>query len=306
MDINITDAINRQLQNRGIKEFENKDRDYLHFHPSQWDKCHRQIAYYYYHAKGWITVDRDSLKSVTDPVGQRIFDNGHSMHARWGRYLTETKSLMGRWECPFCNVTFGPNDPVTIEDKHPLGILRPDECLECKKNVPFIYHEMGFYDPETWWGGHVDAVLDVDIFKEYQLNLVFNGKTPDQYAGQKTENREDKYLVVDFKTINPRQYQTLDEPMSDHRTQMQIYLYLSKLKYGKFIYEDKWTQNTKEFLVIRDDNLLAVKREEALKLQFILKHTNKQGFRVLPQRAHKERTHTECLRCKFRGDCWKD
>jgi len=297
VDIKILDVINRQLQDRAILEFESQDRDYTHFHASQWDKCHRQIAYYYYYAKGLIKVDRSSLKNIINPVSQRIFDNGHSMHDRWRRYLRASGSMMGCWECMMCGWRDG--------EKEKLGILDPTCCPKCVSDK-LIYHEIGFLDQETLWGGHVDTVLDVAIFRKYQLNLAFNGNTPDNYEGFSPEKPEDKYLLVDFKTMNPRQFNELQEPLPDHNTQMQIYLYLSDLKYGKFIYEDKWTQSVKEYLVVRDDNLLAVKKDEALRLKFIVENTNKQGLRVLPQRSYKERTHKECLRCTFRGHCWKD
>lgn len=298
MDINITDAINRQLVQGALAEFHNKERDYTHFHPSQWDKCHRQIAYYYYHAKGFIEVDESSLKF--DPVLQRIFGNGHFMHDRWRGYLEKTGALMGKWECPFCHLTYGKdNDPNA-----PLGVLRPKECEKCSKDVAFIYHEMGFYEEETWWGGHVDAIIDVNLFRKYQLSFVLK-ENGENNKGIEQKTGEDRFLVIDFKTINPRGFSALKEPMPDHITQMQIYLYLSGLKYGKFIYEDKWTQNTKEYLVVRDDTMLAVKKEEAVKLRYLLMNRDSKGRRVLPPRAHQARTDKECLQCKFRGHCWR-
>lgn len=294
MDISIVDAVNRELQNKAINEFESLDRDYTYFHASEWDKCHRQIAYHYYYAKGWISVDRSSLK--IDPVSQRIFDNGHWMHDRWRLYLEKSGALMGVWVCEKCNTKHG--------DKEKLGVLKPSHCNICD-HEKIHYEEISLFNEETWWGGHVDAVIDVELFRKYQLNLAFNGNIPENYQGTETNSYEDKYLLVDFKTINPRSYNDLTAPMSDHITQMQIYLFLTGLKYGKFIYEDKWTQNTKEYLVVRDDNLIAVKKEESFNLKYTLTHTNSQGLRVLPARAYQERTHRNCLQCQFRGHCWK-
>lgn len=291
MNINIVDAIDKQLQDEAIAEFESKERDYGHFHPSQWDKCHRQIAYYFYHSKGYIQVDRSSLKNNVNPVMQRIFGNGHGMHDRWKNYMIKTGALMGVWECPKTHEKFG------VDQK--LGVLKPGP-------ETYIYHEVGLFDEETWWGGHVDCVIDVNLFRKYQLTfLARDGKTlPEE--GNKPIPAEEQHIVVDFKSMNPMQFSKLQEPCIEHNTQMQIYLYLTGLKYGKFIYEDKATQNTKEYLVTRDDALLAVKKEEALRLRFILTHTDSQNRRVLPVRQYKERTHKECLRCKFRGHCWKD
>lgn len=284
LEINIVDAINRQLYIDAVNAFESKQRDYTYFHPSEFDVCHRQMAYHYYHAKGFISVDSASLKNVIDPIGQRIFDNGHSMHARWRKYLDRSGALRGVWES---------KDKKKYGIGEKLGVLKPnDQC---------VYHEISLFDDETWWGGHLDAILDMDIWRAYQLRLATKGHSDKVDAPAKTN----RLLLIDFKSINPRQFNDLTGPLPKHVTQMQIYLYLTGLQYGRFIYEDKWTQSTKEFLVIRDDNLLAIKKDEALRLKFILNHTDSQGRRVLPQRHYKERTNKECLRCKFRGHCWK-
>lgn len=299
MDISISATIDRQLLNQGIKEFESKERDYSHFHPSQWAKCHRQIAYHYYHAKGLINVDRSSLSGVIQAQTQRIFGNGHYMHDRWRSYLEKTGTILGRWQCDNCSTIVGESDK--------LGVLKPDICQVCEKGS-LKYQEVGFYDEETWWGGHVDAIIDVDLFKKYTLDLFTNnGKNENEIAGMQTTGVEDKYLIIDFKTINPRQFKDLNGPLPDHIVQMQIYLYLSGLKYGKFLYEDKWTQSIKEYLVVRDDNFLSVEKEKALKLKMVLTHTDSNGRpNLLPKRAYTSRTETECLRCKFRGHCWKE
>ena len=292
MDINLTDAVNRQLCHLASEAFKQKERDYGYFHASSWDKCHRQQAYHYYHAKGFIDLDDSSLERVIDPVLERIFDNGHSLHARWRVYFERSGAMLGCWKCNACQALYGQNKK--------LGILRPSCCEKCGA-ADLHYQEVGFRDDETMWGGHVDAVIDVAKYRKYQLSFINSTEMPQQ----EITNSEDKYIVVDFKSMNPRQFRTLEGPLPDHITQMQIYLYLSGLRYGKFVYEDKATQNVKEFLVTRDDNLLAVKKEEAIWLKFVVTNVDDKGARKLPTRAYKERTHRECVRCKFRGHCWK-
>lgn len=301
MDVNIIDTVNRQLVDLGIQSFENKERDYSHFHASQWDKCHRQIAYCYYHALGLISVDAGCLKNTISAQGQRIFDAGHTMHDRWRTYLERSGALMGVWECRHAHVDGHP-EVSKFGENEKLGILRPEKCT-CGRS-DFIYREVGFLDEETMWGGHVDAIIDTVKFRQYQLSMLRNGKAQKE-EGIDTQNIEDRYLVVDFKSMNPRQFEKLERPLSDHITQIQIYLYLSGLRYGKFIYEDKGLQAAKEYLVVRDEPLLRVKKFEALELKRMVKYVKPNGKRALPDRKHKDSTHRDCLQCNFRGHCWK-
>jgi hypothetical protein len=287
MIVNLLDIVNQRLVEKAVAEIESRERDYTHFHPSEWDGCKRKIAYAYYEAKDYITIDRSALK--LDPQGQRIFDNGHSMHARWRKYLGWTNALIGRWMCK--NWMAHPDKPKIYGVDEKLGVPRPQKC-DCG-STRFEYIELGFLDMETMWGGHVDAIIDNEVAAKQSgyENLACD---PDE-----------RFVVVDFKTINDFDYgKKLENPKPEHITQMQIYLYLSGLKYGKFLYENKNNQAVKEFLVTRDDKLLEVKKAEALALKVQVMSCNSRGQRTLPKRGFDSKTHYQCMRCKFRGDCW--
>lgn len=285
MLINLLPFVNKYL----VEKAQNNPRDFSYFHASEWDRCHRKIVYEYYEAMGYIQIDGSSLKA--DPQLERIFDNGTYTHYRWAKYLTATGALMGIWKCVGCSKVVG--------EAEKLGVLKPKEC-NCG-STSFDYHEVGFRDEETMWGGHVDAIVDVSVLDPDSLGVEkYLAVSMKSFPPEKWGNR----IVIDFKTMNPFKFRKLEEPLPEHKTQMQIYLYLSGLKYGKFIYEDKAFQGVKEFLVTRDDRMLAVKKQEALHLKHIVTHTNSQGKRVLPPRAYEYRTHEDCKRCKFRGNCW--
>lgn len=276
----IINAIDQWL----IQRAQHNDRNYKVFHPSEWDGCHRKIAFSYYESEGLIKLAKTAYKF--DPQLERIYDNGHSMHARWGKYFEALNILRGKWLCKNWMKHIKPSkceqgeyvdDPMIFGEDNTLGVEKPSKC-ECGSKQ-FEYVELGFYDEITNWGGHVDAIVNI--------------------AGLESP------IVVDFKTMNPFQFQSLEAPLPRHKTQMQIYLYLTGLKDGKFIYEDKGTQKVKEFDVPRDDGYIAVKVEEAKLLKHRVTHTNSKGQRVLPERAYMSAGHKECLRCKFRGQCWK-
>lgn len=296
MDINILNIIDRQLVHLAHMEIENKERDYTHFHASQWDKCHRQIAYYYYEAKEYIKIKTEATK--VDPQLQRVFGNGHSMHDRWRSYFEGTGALVGFWECANWAAH---TEPFILPADSKLGGLKPEKCLGCASDR-FIYREIGFLDQETLWGGHVDAIINIPLLQKYYNRL----EDVDEKIEGENATDEETYLIIDFKTINPKQFRDLHSPLPEHVTQLQIYLFLSGLKYGKLLYEDKWTQAVKEYTLIKDDSLLSVKKAEAIELKHVVTHLNSQGKRVLPPRAHKTRSHRDCARCKFRGHCWKN
>jgi hypothetical protein len=125
-----------------------------------------------------------------------------------------------------------------------------------------------------------------------------------KYLGEIDLPDEEKMFLIDYKTINPFDYKDLTAPKIEHVTQLQIYFYLSGLKYGKVIYENKATQAVKEFNICRDDALIEVKKEEAIRLKYQLTNVNSTGKHVLPQRGYDSRGHKKCLDCKYRGHCW--
>lgn len=291
LDFNISGAVNLTLTTAALVN----DRPYDHFHPSEWDQCHRKLAYKYYEYKGFIKVKGES--GEIDPKSQRIFSNGHYVHYRWEEYLTATGTMRGRWYC----ILKDGSAKVYGADKK-LGILKqeiPDEYIYCK------YVELGFLDEEvTLWGGHVDGIIDTTQWNPDAMSIPLAERQMVVMV-EPLPAPEDTHIVVDFKSINPFGYDKLKAPKPEHITQMQIYLYLTGLKAGKFIYENKGTQDVKEYLVPRDDNFINVKVEEAKALRYIVEHTNAAGDRVLPKRKYRTRGNRECADCKYRGNCWR-
>lgn len=274
-------SLNQIVEAQTLLMSKSNHRDAGYFHASEWDGCHRKIAYSYYEAKGHI---KTNAVAEFDPKLFRIFDNGHSMHDRFKRYFENSGALMGYWRCR--NYSAHLKSPRIFGTEERLGCYKPEKCT-CGW-TEFDYLEVGFRDDDTNWGGQVDIILDRSIIEQTNFTDYF-----------------ERYLITDFKSIGSFQFKQLSEPFPKHKTQMQIYLYLSGLKYGKFLYECKDDQSIKEYLVVRDDHLIGVKREEATRLKYIITHPNSNGQWTLPKRAYNSKSHTECLRCKYRGHCWK-
>jgi len=277
LDINLEHLINRVLEQK-IKE---NDRDYSHFHPSEFDQCHRKLVYKIYEAQGICTA---SNPRMIDPRLQRIFDNGHFLHSRLGQNLAATHLLRGVWKCVQCGTFHGKLEK--------LGIKKPKECDECSSNR-LKYHEIGYFDEETLLGGHVDGILDL-------RGESVNGETIPINCSEQESN-----IIVDFKSMRAEVFRNLMEPKPNHYSQMQLYLYLSGLHFGKFLYENKNDQSFKEFLVTRNEDFIFTKVNEARDLKKIVTTKNSEGKRTLPPRKHNKNNVKECVECSFRSHCWK-
>ncbi len=273
IDISLEKLINQVL----VKKSQNNDRDYSHFHPSEFHACHRKLAYKFYESQG-VCSPSEPAASLIDPQLQRIFDNGHGLHFRLGKNLEKTGILKGKWACRSCQKTFG--------KKEILGVHLPKKC-DCG-GLKFQYQEVGFYDHETMIGGHVDAILDL----RGREGIADNAED------------EDSHILVDFKSIRAEAFRRLIAPKDSHFIQMQTYLYLSGLKVGKFLYENKNDQTFREFLVPRDEACIQKIRLDGQGLKKVVTSTNSEGKRTLPPRAHKRNNSKECVECSFRSHCW--
>lgn len=273
IDIDLEKLINKVL----VKKSQNSDRDYTHFHPSEFYACHRKLAYKHYESQG-ICSPSEPAASFIDPQLQRIFDTGHGMHFRLGKNLEETGILKGRWKCPACERVYG--------KKETLGTHRPNKC-DCGSRK-FKYQEVGFYDDDTMIGGHVDAILDLRGMDNIPENA----------------SEEDSHIIVDFKTIRSEAFRRLIAPKDSHFIQLQTYLYLSGLKVGKLLYENKNDCVFRQFLVPRDDTCIAKIRSDGQSLKKVVTSTNSKGQHTLPARAHKKNNVKECVECAFRSHCW--
>lgn len=292
-----------------------KDREYYHYHPSEWGECLRKQQYKHFVQLGYIKVE------IVPEGGQqaRLFDKGHNMHHRWQDwYFAEMGILRGRWKCqnPMCFAfdNSGKNcyDSLTAEqiaemwsgksrvhgldDK--LGSFRPEACVcGCKK---FAYLELPVHSDEMNFHGHCDIVLDFSRFD------------PKRYDGvRKTFNIETfpkRPIVVDMKTINDWQFKNnlmKTGAYKKHIIQLTSYIHLLDCEYGVLIYENKNDSTAVPFKVERDDELFNTIKQQA---QMMIALAEK---RLLPPPRPEEKSDTQCSRCEFASLChqspiWKD
>lgn len=260
------------------KKFMKNDRPYDIFHPSAWGSCLRKIAYQYYneHHKFLPKSDTD-----IDFRMERLFDNGHAMHARWRDYLDGAGILRGMWKCGNirCGKTYGGNDPLGVFNP----LRQPGWACSCGNNRKFEYEELSVVsEPQYNFEGHCDAVVDV-------RGLPTASGNPDL-----------DLFVVDFKSMKSDYFNELTEAKAEHVIQVHIYMWVLNLKTAVVIYENKDDQKVKEMFVKRSEPLIEDLKAQSKWLVDVLCHDK------LPNRpAGFTRSEFPCRLCEFKGICFK-
>jgi len=196
-------------------------------HPSEMvgnDWCHR-ASYFQLLGQEPISNRTMSLRLAS------VFEEGHSIHAKWQRWFQEMGVLYGKWYCEDCEeMFFGGSD-----------------CHE----GPLQYREVPlFYEPLRI-SGHSDGWL-VGLGEPLMLEIksvgegTFRWECPELYA-------ENDY---DFN----KTWKALEAPFMKHIMQVQIYMKLAELlgypdvpQEAVIIYEAKPNQESKEFVVPKSD-----------------------------------------------------
>jgi CRISPR/Cas system-associated exonuclease Cas4 (RecB family) len=234
----------------------NNDRRYEYFHPSEFAECVRKIAYKHRYEEGDDKISGDL---------QRIFDNGHGMHARYADFLTGMGIAYGIWKCknPLCYKEYGRDDLLGIPE-------RKEKCDDCGCEE-YSYEEVNVHNEEYKFSGHVDGIFELS--KEF--------------------------FVVDYKSMFSFQFKKLAEPLQKHVIQLSIYIWLLDLDAGFLLYECKDDQKIKMFEVARNEQLIQSIKDRASRLIEIMDEGK------LPKRPYASKTDKHCKRCPFRKTCWK-
>lgn len=207
-------------------------------HPSETVKDSWCPLATYYRIKACREADNPYLKPAETIAPQllNIFDEGHYIHDKWQKRLRNMGDLWGNWQCQECEWVF--------KDQ-----LYPGVCSSCG-SIHLIYREVPLrYDPMRI-AGHADGAIP-------RLNALIEIKSvgagtvrieaPDVY------NKNTNGSSIDFQGL----WKDIKEPFPSHIRQGQLYLALCAkvgLPYDQiiFIYEAKFNQGVKEFVVKYD------------------------------------------------------
>jgi len=107
---------------------------------------------------------------------------------------------------------------------------------------------------------------------------------------------ENKLYVVDIKSSNDFKFQKLGIPDLAHIKQIQLYMHYFEISQGILIYENKNTQDLKEFLVEYDSDLCKKIISEFEELKYQIEND------IMPQKP-KNLASWQCSYCDFKKEC---
>lgn len=206
------------------------DRSTTVLHPSEMiksDFCHRYA--YYLLTGGKKKKDNPSLRL------QNIFDEGHSIHAKWQNRIYEMGNMWGDFKCQNCGeITSG---------------LSPKVCDHCYC-LTLIYDEVALYDNSLRIAGHTDGWVK-GLGDDFLIEIKSIGEGTLRFEAPDLLREADQDLKKAWRSIR--------RPFRGHLLQGQVYLELARRMHGDdapkeivFIYELKMDQDYKEFTVKAD------------------------------------------------------
>lgn len=196
-------------------------------HPSEmvdptW--CHR-ASYFQLMGEEPISTRTMSLRLAL------VFEEGHSIHARWQRWFQEMGNMYGKWHCLECDEMF-------------WGDVHCHEGPLEYREVPLFYEPLRIFGHSDGWlvGFGEPLMLEIKSVGEGTLRW----ECPELYA-------ENDY---DFN----KTWKAINAPFMKHIMQVQIYMKLAELlgyenapQEAVIIYEAKPNQEVKEFVVPKSD-----------------------------------------------------
>jgi len=155
-----------------------------------------------------------------------VLEHGNAIH--WvlqNHILPKTSTLFGRWTCMSCGHSFGgvgafwDTDKIKADPNSFVNsqVSRPEACPKCGKGLDedsCIYREQHLKDKHFKLSGHPDGFLVIPGMSGMG--------------------------IFEAKSISPRgAWEVRGTPKMDHAVQVQCYLWMTGLKWGKILYWDK-------------------------------------------------------------------
>jgi len=198
-------------------------------HPSAMvkdDWCHRAS---YFHLLGFPPAEQRVSLSL-----KRVFQNGHAIHDAWQTMFKEMGNLWGKYYCKECNDTFF---GLPSDHKTDVSNLQYEE-------VPLVYEPLHI-------DGHADGIL-LNFGEPLLLEI--------KSIGAGTFRYEAPGMMYDHNGDLEKMWKALEAPFMSHIKQAQVYMKIAELsglaqqpQEALFLYENKASQQAKEFVVPKSD-----------------------------------------------------
>jgi hypothetical protein len=207
-------------------------------HPSEMVKADWCLRASYFALTGAeVKKDKPNLRL------QSIFDEGHSIHAKWQNWFSEMGVLYGLWQ-------FGRDDNMTWATSKDLA----GQPSKVYKEVPLVL-------PELMIAGHADGWIK-GIGDDCLIEIKSIGAGTLRFEAPELLAKADGDLTKAWRSIR--------RPFRTHILQGQMYLELAKRVHGDaapkeivFLYELKADQDYREFTIKADYEFVASIFEKA-------------------------------------------
>jgi hypothetical protein len=225
--------------------------------------------------------EKEDLANPSFRMGNS-WTEGHKIHDKYQNWLTEMGVLWGTWECQECG--------------HWFGALAPTECQFCR-SPRLRYREVPLRRTQMMVEGHADgAIHDLDDWSGL-IEIKSIGIQTLRFEAPRLFNR----YHDDNETLESVWWK-INRPFPSHLKQGQLYLWLSWPRYEQivFIYESKWNQEVKEFVVQYNKSTIAPILETAKEVSQCIR----QG--LIPDRPVwvGGPDGKVCKSCEYRSKCW--
>lgn len=207
-----------------------EDRSTTVLHPSEMVKTDWCLRASYFALTGVpVKKDKPNLRL------QSIFDEGHSIHAKWQNWFQEMGVLYGKFQCQVCGAYATGTSPA---------------CWDCSNVTTMVYKEVTLVDKELKIAGHTDGWIK-GIGDDCLIEIKSIGAGTLRFEAPELLAKADGDLTKAWRSIR--------RPFGTHIRQGQMYLELAKRMFGDdapkeivFLYELKADQDYREFTIKAD------------------------------------------------------
>lgn len=270
------------IQRHVMRNADRHDRSDDKLHPSEMCKpawCGRSD---YYRILG---TPRDKEK-VTSPSFQmsNVFDEGNRIHRKYQTWLWEMGVLWGTFQCKTCGYRW--------------EATAPSQCANCNSER-LLYAEIPLVNEPYMIWGHADGAIlapGLDMEDDVLLEVKSIGHRTLAFEAPHLWNQYEGGEALD--TI----WRNINHPFPSHLRQATLYCWLARPMFQKmvFIYECKWNQQVKEFVVTPNydhiKGLLAVARDVSYAVRTGTDPPDRPDWAAVD--------HTTCTGCPYRSTCW--
>lgn len=261
------------------------DRSTTVLHPSEITKtgwCPRQSNYQI------LGTPMEVVKDDVSPHLRRIFEEGDAIHTKYQKWMWRTGNLMGVFYCLRCTSEFWARSPT--------------KCWVCKApHWAMEYHEVPVISAQYGIAGKSDGLYinedeETGLYEEVLVEIKSVGEgtvrvlAPELY--ERVESGE--WTLTNL-------WSEIKQPFTAHTRQAVLYALVLGLSKVSVIYECKWNQSWREFIVTAEPWMV----QSTLNNCEAIVAARARGT-VVERPTWAEPAHKTCKSCPYQKVCWDD